>query len=209
MPENNTPLPDAALAELDRLYAAATPGEWQFAMYCKPDGTEIKTVEDVAETLAFAGRISPRAELFGVSVDDGKDICMTGNGPTSHVNADSIAALHNAYPALRQRLADAERERNERVTMAARAQEAMRYMMNGLPANDAVWAAYGNADSARAWLAARDARMKREGAVEAFNEMRRQAEEVGQQSGLAKKMCKIFADECIEQAAKRLRDGGE
>lgn len=58
-------------------------------------------------------------------------------------------------------------------------------------------------------IAARDAQLRREGAVEAFNEMRRQAEEVGQQSGLAEKMCKIFADECIEQAAKRLREGGE
>ena len=58
-----------------------------------------------------------------------------------------------------------EGERDERVTMAARAQEALRYVMNGLPTNDAVWAAYGNADSARAWLAARDAQQRREGAA--------------------------------------------
>ena len=61
---------------------------------------------------------------------------------------------------------EAEAERDERKTMAARAQEAMRYLLNGLPATDAIWAAYGNADSARAWLAARDARLKNEGAAE-------------------------------------------
>ena len=74
---------------------------------------------------------------------------------------------------------------------------------------EALWAANPNADKARVWLASRDAYLRSEGAAQAFDEMRRQAEEVGQQSGLAKKMCKIFADECIEQAAKRLREGGE
>ena len=80
--------------------------------------------------------------------------------------ADVLAALHNAFPGLLARLEAAERERDERMTMAARAQEALRYVMNGLPVNDAVWSAYGNADSARAWLAARDARNRREGAAE-------------------------------------------
>ena len=67
--------------------------------------------------------------------------------------------------ALKARIAELEGERDaakaeaeERATMAARAQEALRYVLNGLPANDAVWAAYGNADSARAWLAERDAK---------------------------------------------------
>lgn len=72
----------------------------------------------------------------------------------------------NAFPSLIAALEAAEEERDERTTMAARAQEAMRYLLNGLPATDAIWAAYGNADSARAWLAARDARLKAEGAAE-------------------------------------------
>ncbi|MFN8941559.1 MAG: hypothetical protein ACK5ZJ_17645 [Acidobacteriota bacterium] len=55
---------------------------------------------------------------------------------------------------------EAKAEAEERRTMAARAQEALRYVMNGLPTNDAVWAAYGNADSARAWLAERDANVQ-------------------------------------------------
>jgi hypothetical protein len=81
--------------------------------------------------------------------------------------------LVESYPALRERLRLAEEESErlkaasaERTTMAARAQEAMRYLLNGLPANDAIWAAYGNADSARAWLADRDAKMKALGAAE-------------------------------------------
>ena len=47
-------------------------------------------------------------------------------------------------------------EAADRTTMAARAQEALRHVMNGLPCDDSVWAAYGNADSARVWLAKRD-----------------------------------------------------
>jgi len=90
----------------------------------------------------------------------GPDLCSADE------HESSLAAIHNIFPALLARLEAAEAERDERVTMAARAQEALRYVLNGLPATDAVWAAYGNADSARAWLTARDARMKREGAAE-------------------------------------------
>lgn len=67
---------------------------------------------------------------------------------------------------LAEQLEAAKAEAKERTTMAARAQEAMRYLLNGLPATDAIWAAYGNADSARAWLASRDDRMKALGAAE-------------------------------------------
>ena len=195
---------------------------------------------------------------------------------------DWFAAIHNAFPDLLAYVRELEAEREERVTMAARAQEALRYVMNGLPATDAVWAAYGNSDSARAWLAARDAqqrregvieylsqkvtegwssvdyftggwfakelqriqkemggenastpplsickhtcygagkasaerghlhaeneRLRREGAAEAYAEMKRQAEEVGKESGLAARFCKMFAEQCIEEA-QRLREG--
>lgn len=83
---------------------------------------------------------------------------------------DVSEALYKAYAlganSLADQLAAAQAEAKERTTMAARAQEAMRYLLNGLPATDAIWAAYGNADSARAWLSDRDARMKALGAAE-------------------------------------------
>jgi hypothetical protein len=69
------------------------------------------------------------------------------------------AANHPVVQVLLQERDAAKAEAEERRTMAARAQEALRHLMNGLPTNDAVWAAYGNADSARAWLAERDAKM--------------------------------------------------
>ena len=74
-----------------------------------------------------------------------------------------VDSLRRGWQACEARLATVEAERDAaraeaeaRTTIAARAQEALRYLMNGLPTNDAVWAAYGNADSARAWLADRD-----------------------------------------------------
>ena len=85
----NNPLTDAALAELDRLFAAATPGEWQVS------GSHIYGPD-------------PKRSLIAQTLD----------WPTN--SRDAIAALHNAYPALRQRLLDAEsrlaeveRERDE------------------------------------------------------------------------------------------------
>jgi hypothetical protein len=69
-------------------------------------------------------------------------------------------------PFLFAALDQARAERDERTLVASRAQEALRYVLNGLPATDAVWAAYGNADSARAWLAARDNCMRALGAAE-------------------------------------------
>ena len=104
-------------------------------------------------------------------------------------------AIHNAFPAILPRLERAEAERDELEEAFANAE--------GITPDGELGPTKHNM---AAWLAARDAQQRREGAIEAFNEMRLQAEEVGQQSGLAKKMCKIFADECIEQAAKRLRE---
>lgn len=104
---------------------------------------------------------------------------------------------------LNARLEAAERERDERTTMAARAQEALRYVMNGLPTNDAVWSAYGNADSARAWLAARDAQQRREGAAEWIEgfcvDLERQPQ--GPLFGGVLEM--------LRAEAQRLREGGE
>ena len=104
----------------------------------------------------------------------------------------------NAFPDLIAALEAAQAERDERTTMAARAQEAMRYLLNGLPATDAIWAAYGNADSARAWLAARDARMKAEGAAEWLENAAREGVYYERSS-----------EGMLEDAAELRRKGGE
>lgn len=106
-------------------------------------------------------------------------------------------ATFNAFGPIIARLEAAERERDERTTMAARAQEALRYVMNGLPATDTVWAAYGNADSARAWLAARDDQQRREGAAEWL-------ENAAREGGYYER-----SSEGMLEEAKQLREGGE
>ena len=179
MAGNTDPITDERLAELDRLRAEATPGELQSRGY----------------------RLSHTANRrIDYSVEHVDEIGQIGTGPYQAIpfarveDAKWHAAVHNAYPALRARLAEAEREREERRIQAGRAQEALRFLMNGLPANDAVWAAYGNADSARAWLAARDAQQRREGAAEWFAEHRDYNLSAMEQM------------EKFTQAAKRLRE---
>jgi cell division septum initiation protein DivIVA len=88
------------------------------------------------------------------------------------------ADIHNAYPAIaaelreaRQEIAELRAELNERTMIAARAQESLRLAMAGVADRGAVWAAYGNADSARSWLDARDRRMKAKGAAKELRKM--------------------------------------
>lgn len=76
-----------------------TPGPWLYTNFLRPDGKDIRTVEDVAETVAFSARRSDRAELWGATLDDNPDgdgcptvVCYTGNGPNAHNNARLIAA---------------------------------------------------------------------------------------------------------------------
>jgi DNA repair exonuclease SbcCD ATPase subunit len=73
-----------------------------------------------------------------------------------------------AAEAAAKEIADLRAKLNERTMIAARAQESLRLAMAGVADRGAVWAAYGNADSARSWLDARDRRMKSLGAVEAL-----------------------------------------
>lgn len=68
---------------------------------------------------------------------------------------------------------------------------------------DAVWAAYGNEDSARAWLAARDAQQRREGAAEWIEGFCVDVERQPQGSLLGGVLEMLRAD------AQRLREGGE
>lgn len=86
----NNPITDATLAELDRLHAAATPGEWQI------NGSHIYGPD-------------PKRSLIAQTLD----------WPTN--SRDAIAALHNAYPALRQRLTNAESRLAEAENALARA----------------------------------------------------------------------------------------
>lgn len=185
---NNTPITDAELAEVKRLYAAATPGEWRMFYGGEP-------------------------LLIGVSGELVADMEYPRD-------AEAVIALHNAFDPLLARLEAAERERDERTTMAARAQEALRYVMNGLPTNDAVWSAYGNADSARAWLAARDAQQRREGAIEALEDIARDSGIDGGKAYIATVIYREFPDVLttrvgvvegadLLQAAQRLREGGK
>jgi len=86
--ENNTPIFDAAFAELRRLHAAATPGEWNFGS-------------------SKGGRWQVHAA--------GQQVAMIWH-TTAHPASSTgvyIAAIHNAFPALIDRLERAEAERDE------------------------------------------------------------------------------------------------
>jgi hypothetical protein len=83
--------------------AAFTPGPWVPTYFTRPDGTEIETVEQVAETTAHSARQGDGTTLHGVTLtgdDDGVVVCYTGNGPTSEANARLIAAAPDLYDAL-------------------------------------------------------------------------------------------------------------
>jgi hypothetical protein len=79
-----------------------SPLPWEFTYFSKPDGSDIKTIEDVAETTAASALKSRGTTLWGVTLpelaEDGSVnvICYTGNGPHSEANARLIAAAVNA-----------------------------------------------------------------------------------------------------------------
>jgi len=104
---NNTPIPDAALAELDRLHAAATPGPWEAGG---------KVTCDCGSSPNCWHQYEAQADIFPPLGESGPVATVSA---VEHENAPYIAALHNAYPAMRQRLlaaesrlAEAERERD-------------------------------------------------------------------------------------------------
>jgi hypothetical protein len=84
-----------------------TPGPWTAAVFTRPDGTPILTVEHVAETVAHSALAGDRTELYGVVLDDNDEsgravvVCYTGNGPNAHNNADLIAAAPDLLAACR------------------------------------------------------------------------------------------------------------
>jgi hypothetical protein len=79
-----------------------SPLPWTLTYFTKPDGTEIKTPQDVADTVAHSALQCEGKVLWGVTLgekdEDGRIlvICYTGNGPHSEANARLIAAAVNA-----------------------------------------------------------------------------------------------------------------
>jgi len=79
-----------------------SPLPWTLSFFTKPDGSEIKTPQDVAETVAFSATQCEGTTLWGVTLDDKdeqgrtKVICYTGNGPQSEANARLIVAAINS-----------------------------------------------------------------------------------------------------------------
>ena len=79
-----------------------SPLPWTLTYFTKPDGSEIKTPQDCADTVAFSALQCDGTRLWGVTLAE-KDsegrtlvICYTGNGPHSEANARLIAAAVNA-----------------------------------------------------------------------------------------------------------------
>ena len=72
---------------------------WNFTFFTKPDGSEITTPQDVADTVAYSALQCDGATLWGVTLDEkdedgrGLVICYTGNGPHSEANARLIAGM--------------------------------------------------------------------------------------------------------------------
>lgn len=177
MPLDNQPLSDAALAELDRLRETAN---------------------------SHKLRISPQnpARIETDSSPNGYvGICVWAT------DAESFIAIHNAYPALRERLrlAEAERDRDEwRNVVDYYAQQFQWIEENGDTYTkdallDFIRRTISNTDWEKA-LSDRDTQQRREGAVEAYER--------------AADMLSVFpggadAEEMMRDVAKRLRQGGK
>lgn len=110
------------LETIKELLARATKGSWDNTIYCKRDGSPIKTIADIEETVSGSASYSDRLELFGVTLDDKDEdglatvICYTGNGPNAHNNAALIAAapdIARAYLEQCETVARLTAERNE------------------------------------------------------------------------------------------------
>lgn len=160
---NNTPIPDAELAEVKRLHAAATQGRWRGDRY--DETVKYWIVIEKSGNLEPVVQLSVRGDDFGASEQD----------------CDWIMAAHNTFPGILARLEAAERERDELASVVKSPE--YRQMLADL-----------------ANLPARDAQQQREGAAKGIEQAREMLSmaESGEE-----------ADEMMQQAAKRLREGGE
>jgi len=79
-----------------------SPLPWKFTYFSKPDGSDIETPQDVADTVAHSALQGDGTKLWGVTLDEKDEegrtlvICYTGNGPHSEANARLIVAAINA-----------------------------------------------------------------------------------------------------------------
>ena len=79
-----------------------SPLPWTFSKFTKPDGSDITTPQDVADTVAFSALQGDGTTLWGVTLDEKDEegrtvvICYTGNGLHSEANARLITAAVNA-----------------------------------------------------------------------------------------------------------------
>jgi hypothetical protein len=95
--ESPKPAKETSMEKVDH-----SPLPWTFTYFTKPDGSDIKTPQDVADTTAFSALRCEGTTLCGVTLDELDDegrtvvICYTGNGPHSEANARLIAAAVNA-----------------------------------------------------------------------------------------------------------------
>ncbi len=79
-----------------------SPLPWTFTYFTKPDGSDIETPQDVADTVAHSSLQCEGTTLWGVTLDEKDEhgrslvVCYTGNGPHSEANARLIVAAINA-----------------------------------------------------------------------------------------------------------------
>jgi hypothetical protein len=94
--------------ELEAILAAAVQERWEWTTFTRPDGSPIRSHEDIAETMAASAHKTPDSlELHGISLpsvdrDAPNVVCYTGNGPHSAAHARAIASLWMAAPELLQ-----------------------------------------------------------------------------------------------------------
>lgn len=142
--------------ELLALAWRASSDRWVWTKFSNKHGHRLRSIDEVAETVAFSVRQSEIIELWGVSLEkeaeDGraKAVCYTGNGPHSADNSAYIAACN---PTNITALCNAVKELSEEnARLRAIIERGLKYGF----ANGGNWNAMKNvtADEARAALAA-------------------------------------------------------
>ena len=108
--------------EIERLLAAATPGEWGI-WFEQINGQADKAIQELIEQVHATQPIGNSLVMLEA---DGKCPAITGCGPTSADNAALIVTLHNSAPAmiaeLRELRAENARLRNDKGTLLQFAQ---------------------------------------------------------------------------------------
>jgi len=101
---------DALLAEVEALCAQATPGPWEAGRLLDPLTQYPLTKSTAPEYVHRCLNTSDSDDFHGVVVDaqgERRDVCHTGNGPNSWLNAAFIAASRELLPKLAAALREA------------------------------------------------------------------------------------------------------